>query len=245
MSKPLPYFPFYVADFACDGKVEGMSTQAVGAYILLLCKAWQETPPGSIPDDDSVLAKWSRLSPDQWSECRPSVVAAFRRHTDGRFYQKRMVDEYRKLCRIKRLRSDAANVRWSQQSTSNASALQRVSDSESRKPEGGVEETDPPWLAEVLGSWVGYKSERGQRYKPKGMAAVKSEMLEHGEAWSRAAVQHSMACNYAGLFPPKGSTNGSIENSPARIAAKPGKYAHIGKPVGSGDLSPADARQGA
>ena len=64
-----PYFPFYPDDFACDGKVEAMTTEEVGAYTLLLCKAWREDPPGSIPDDDRVRARWTRLTPDRWTEC--------------------------------------------------------------------------------------------------------------------------------------------------------------------------------
>ena len=42
-----PYFPFYPDDFASDGKVEAMTTEEVGAYTLLLCKAWREDPPGA------------------------------------------------------------------------------------------------------------------------------------------------------------------------------------------------------
>lgn len=154
--KELPYFPFYVSDFATDGKVEAMSTAAVGAYILLLCKAWHETPPGSIPNDDAVLARWARMSPHDWAECRLSVLSCFRPGPDNRLYQKRMQDEYRKLRGIRKLRSDAANARWRKQSKSNANgyahALQTVSGSASVSPGssgvggagGGEPHTDPP-----------------------------------------------------------------------------------------------------
>lgn len=114
-SKP-PAFLFYVDDFASDGKVEAMTTEEVGAYILLLCKAWREDPVGSLPADDRVLARWARLTPDRWSECKLSVLSTFDLRTDGRLYQKRMEREFRKMKETKKKReraaTQAANARW-------------------------------------------------------------------------------------------------------------------------------------
>lgn len=92
-----PAFPFYPDDFAADGVVEAMSTEAVGAYILILCKAWRENPVGTIPDDDKVLARWARLSSKAWASCRESVLAAFSDGDDGRFHQKRMMAVYQEM----------------------------------------------------------------------------------------------------------------------------------------------------
>lgn len=89
----LPYFPFYPRDFASDNVVEGMSTKAIGAYVLLLCKAWFETPPGTIPDDDAILSRWARMSELEWGQIKGEVLAAFGRR-DGRWVQKRMVAEW-------------------------------------------------------------------------------------------------------------------------------------------------------
>jgi uncharacterized protein YdaU (DUF1376 family) len=115
IGKP-PYFPFYVNDFAADGVVEAMTTEAVGAYILLLCKAWTQDPAGSIPADDTVLARWSRLSPERWSEVKSSVLAAFVTAKDNRLYQKRMRGEFAKLNDAYRRRSEGgakgAASRW-------------------------------------------------------------------------------------------------------------------------------------
>ena len=72
-----PAFLFYPEDFSSDSKVEAMTTEEVGAYTLLLCKSWRESPPGSIPDDDVVLARWARLASDRWTVCRAAVLAAF------------------------------------------------------------------------------------------------------------------------------------------------------------------------
>ena len=70
----LPWFQFYPDDFAGDGKVEAMSTIGVGAYILLLCKAWREDPIASVPADDSILARWSRLTPDEWQSHKTEIL---------------------------------------------------------------------------------------------------------------------------------------------------------------------------
>lgn len=90
----LPYFNFYVMDFAADGLVEAMSTQEVGAYILLLCKAWHEDPAGSVPDDDRTLARWARMAPEEWQTVKERVLAPWRLD-GGRWHQKRMQEEHK------------------------------------------------------------------------------------------------------------------------------------------------------
>ncbi len=87
------YFPFYPNDFASDDKVEAMSTLAVGAYTLLLCKAWQNG--GTLPDDDARLAKWARVTANAWEKIKPQVTAAFQM-ADGVWVQGRMTREYAK-----------------------------------------------------------------------------------------------------------------------------------------------------
>ncbi len=111
-----PYFPFYPADFSSDGKVESMTTAAVGAYILLLCKSWREDPPASIPNDDTILARWARMNSVEWAECKPMVLAAFTLGKDNRWHQKRLRLEYDKFCMYAEKKSMAGKIgakqRW-------------------------------------------------------------------------------------------------------------------------------------
>lgn len=107
-----PYFPFYVNDFAADGKVEAMTTEEVGAYILLLCKAWMEEPPGTIPNDDTVLARWARLTVPRWMRIRKAVLAPFSKGDDGRLWQKRMMAEYGKFLKVSHSRQEVARAGW-------------------------------------------------------------------------------------------------------------------------------------
>lgn len=87
-----------------------MSTEQVGAYILLLCKSWREKPPGSLPSDDSLLAKWARVSLDRWSEIRSGVLAPYTFGTDSRWHQKRQRAEYDKLMSRRRECSKAGKA---------------------------------------------------------------------------------------------------------------------------------------
>ncbi len=119
-----PYFPFYVLDFAADPLVEAMSTEAVGAYVLLLCKAWHCDPPASIPDDDKVLAKWARVTAKAWAKLRDAVLSPFEKRGDGRLYQRRLEAEFQRFLSRSASAKKAADTRWGK----DASALRPHSD---------------------------------------------------------------------------------------------------------------------
>lgn len=110
-----PYFPFFVKDFSADSNVEAMALNEVGAYVLLLCKAWQEDPPGTLPNDDRKLAAWSKLY-DHWTEHKTYIMAPFTLESDNRWHQKRMEREFSYLCSRNAKASDkardAAERRW-------------------------------------------------------------------------------------------------------------------------------------
>ncbi len=111
-----PYFPLYVKDFYSSGTVTAMSAAAVGAYILLLCQAWSEEPPASIPNNDTVLARWAHMDSVEWAENKAMVLAAFTLGRDNRWHQKRLRVEYDKFRSQSAARSIAgkkgAKTRW-------------------------------------------------------------------------------------------------------------------------------------
>lgn len=90
------WFKFYPEAFAASGSVEAMSTEAVGAYILLLCKAWHQSPPASLPNDDAILRAWSRTG-ERWSAVRAQVLLCWELRGDGRLYQPRLEHEWRSI----------------------------------------------------------------------------------------------------------------------------------------------------
>lgn len=141
----LPYFPFYVRDFVADGKVESMSTEEVGAYVLLLCKAWHETPPCSIPNNDAVLSRWSRIEPQRWAACRIAVLHCWTLNAqDNRYYQKRLQSEYRKLRELQNLRSRAGVKGNTKRWHSDRKAISRASESESESESPTVDVSHQP-----------------------------------------------------------------------------------------------------
>lgn len=93
MEKP-PYFPFFVNDFLSDSKISVMTTQQVGAVILLLCRAWHEDPVGTLPDDDFLLSKWTRMTPDRWKKNKAVIMSAFELNEKLAWQSRRMKREH-------------------------------------------------------------------------------------------------------------------------------------------------------
>lgn len=96
---PLDYFPVYVSLFFADENVQLMSCEQRGAYLQLLMRGWQQSPPASIPDDDVKIARWTDLTKKRWEGMREIVLRPFTKHTDGRLYQKRLTKVWTAMAR--------------------------------------------------------------------------------------------------------------------------------------------------
>lgn len=234
MAKPdhPPAFQLYVNDFASDSKVEAMTTEGVGAYILLLCKAWREEPPGTLPDDDNVLARWARMPVDRWTEIRSAVLAPFTLGNDSRWHQKRMRREYSELIKRRRVREMAgaagAKARWQPHSKGNGNRTkvpmarnEGEGEVEGQFPEGELPAVlDSPEFRRALSGWLKYKSERRQKYKPAGLAAMISRAASlaslHGVQSVIDAMERAAANQWQGWDQPTG-----FSSKPPEHAAKP------------------------
>lgn len=190
MSRDLtpPAFLFYPDDFASDGKVEAMTPEGVGCYILLLCKAWRENPPATIPDDDAILARWARVTDARWLELRSAVLSPFAPSNDGRLVQRRLRREYDKQRLNKKQRSTSgklgAAARWHSHGETNGTAIAKENESEN--------ETD---FFELF--WIEFP--RGRR-KSKGKAREafrKALGKVSTDALSAAAILIAAAKEYA------------------------------------------------
>jgi len=72
MAKTDIWFPLYCGDYLrSTGR---LNTQEHGAYLLLIIDYWCN---GHLPDDDSVLARITKLSAPKWRECRKSLEGYF------------------------------------------------------------------------------------------------------------------------------------------------------------------------
>jgi uncharacterized protein YdaU (DUF1376 family) len=132
----LPYFAFYPKDFSHDPKVRLMTFEQRGMYMELLCIAWEQEQPGTLPYDDVLLAKYLGILPEYWLRHKAAVMAAFTERDDKRWHQKRMEKEAEKASKRVTVAKNGAEARWhknkecvSNASASNAGALLRASGS--------------------------------------------------------------------------------------------------------------------
>jgi uncharacterized protein YdaU (DUF1376 family) len=111
--KRLPFMPFYVEDFLNDERVETASLEVIGAYVLLLCRAWMPQYSGYLPNDPKLLARWCHCSPPKWRAISDSVTGLFSRSLDNRYlYQKRQVQELEAAEGRRQHAISAAADRW-------------------------------------------------------------------------------------------------------------------------------------
>ena len=63
----------------------------------------------------------------------------------------------------------------------------------------------PEGFAEIILTWLKYKSEKGQSYKPTGLKAFIKKLIKDTDGDSGLAeswIEHSMSNNYTGVYPP-------------------------------------------
>ena len=120
MAKVDIWMPLYIADYLAD--TSRLTTEQHGAYLLLLIDYWRNGP---LPDDDAVLAKITRMSPDAWSNAR-STLQAFFKHDAGKWTHKRVEAELAIAKQKGEVNSNrakaAAKARWDAESTASSNA---------------------------------------------------------------------------------------------------------------------------
>jgi uncharacterized protein YdaU (DUF1376 family) len=154
-----PFIKLWVNDFLADPVVQQMDTVAVGAFFLLLLKAWFESKPGTLPVDDDTLRIAARMQiradDDQktrerkdaaWELCWKQVKPAFRPSKDGtRWEQKRLMREHRDAVKAHKKRAAAGRSGGNakKQSCSNATPMLKQSESQ-QQPEPESQSKPPP-----------------------------------------------------------------------------------------------------
>lgn len=109
------YIPLYPRDFLSSNSVDAMTTEEVGAYLLLMMRSWSETPPATLPTDDAILARMARMTPARWAKAKSKVLKPWHIR-DGRWVQPRLekehaaATEYVKAASVKAAK--AAGARW-------------------------------------------------------------------------------------------------------------------------------------
>jgi len=104
------FIPIYIGDYLKDTTC--LTTEEHGAYLLLIFHYWQH---GSIPANDSKLARITRLFPDAWSIAKESVLGYFDKkgdsYTHTRIDKELLRAKKNKAVNVSRAKA-AASKRW-------------------------------------------------------------------------------------------------------------------------------------
>lgn len=122
-----PDFPFVVNDYLSSTKRKMLTLEEQGAYILLLCHAWND-PDCCLLDDDISLASVSEMG-KKWLKSGPKIRRCFELHPAraGYIYNVRQwnerIKQNKRIDESKTKAKNAANARWRNHARSNAQAL--------------------------------------------------------------------------------------------------------------------------
>jgi uncharacterized protein YdaU (DUF1376 family) len=201
----LVYFSFFPKQWLGDDKVLLMDWDARGMHLHLMCMAWQQDPPCTIPADEAVLRKWCG-NPKRWAKVKNQILAAWKLR-DGRYVQEGLLAAYERACNRSESGRKSANARWTKKAGDecgrNANALHRdmptqcYSDTHTHKEE---EETLASSISllpngmsaeEVLAAWnaiPGAKPINSERLTPnrgihKRISVLTTQHKDNARAW--------------------------------------------------------------
>jgi len=100
------WMPFYVADFL--GDTLHLTTEEVGAYLLLIAHYWQHGP---LPDDDAVLRQITRIDARRWPSKSAKLKNLFVPRA-GTLFHRRIDAELRKSDQRSETAKNSAKARW-------------------------------------------------------------------------------------------------------------------------------------
>lgn len=206
MSK-LPAILFYPADWLKDD-VAGCSLSAQGLWLRMMIVMHSCEPYGylamngaSIPSES--VARRCGCTPDEYATLLDELERAGvpSRNADGIIYSRRMVKDAS-------IRSERAKAgrKGGKRSGISRSKIEAKPQAKTKQKPAIVNEVEVPEdlkaFASDIGHWLRYKQEKGQAYKPAGLASLWARCRELGKQLPES-VQISMANNWAGLFAPR------------------------------------------
>ncbi len=134
-----PAFQFYTADFLSHHAVAQMTNEQIGAYVLLLCHAWNI--PDGLPTNLSALARLARATPSRFeSTIWPVIQERFCLNSAGRFYNNRLEEERTKQREYREQQSRAGKISAQRKADRKSTPLQHRSND---VPTEGVTERQP------------------------------------------------------------------------------------------------------
>jgi uncharacterized protein YdaU (DUF1376 family) len=226
-----PAFQFYADDFLAGTMT--MTNEERGAYISLLCLQWSK---GFVTELDI-----QRICLGMPTHCQGICQSKFEAGEDGNYRNKRLEKERAKQKERSEKQREIANLRW--QKDANALPTHMPDDANayangmpepcfpSPSPNNKEKEEKPmPWHVKfglampenlqtneclaAVETWLAYKAERKQSYKRIGLsAALKAWAKDFDSSTFPAAVMHSIANNWQGIFGPRSdSVSGNTQS---------------------------------
>lgn len=136
-------FPFNVQEFTMD--TSWLTLEEVGAYTRLLCLAWADTPVGSLPDNDDLLARMLLVNVAKWQEMKPAVMRLFKLGADGRWHHQGLRTAFERLRQRSRAAQESVSYRKDRnfnERKSNVDRTKKNADSTDVRDEKHAEKTD-------------------------------------------------------------------------------------------------------
>lgn len=108
-----------------------LTTLEVGVFIRLLRRAWNATPPATLPNNDRTLAQWGEVSIVQWGAMSLSVRSCFELGDDERLISRYLLAKYETAQQKRREgRERAQRARTQREPSANPSNSSSGSESE-------------------------------------------------------------------------------------------------------------------
>lgn len=172
MAKKLPYMPFYPADWLIDTAT--LTPAQRGAYIDMISNAWVRNC-GTLPDDDSKLAIYARMTASEWAENKDAILAFWRLDKRRKVWVNKRLKKERENARTKSQSArDSARARWNQKENGDANAMQsqsernaiqsqshKVTKTDYKTVKGVGAKSDREMMARVFDSWNAFADKNG------------------------------------------------------------------------------------
>jgi uncharacterized protein YdaU (DUF1376 family) len=216
-----PALPLFTDAYMADTR--HLTAAQHGAYLLLLMTAWR-MPDCKLPDDDKFLARCVAMDLRSWKANRDIVMSFWKRDSEQKWYQARLLDE-RKYVEDKRSKNvKAAKARWlNNKDSTDADAMPKscLSDAPTPTPtptpskvkkEGNFVLPLPEWLP--LTDWDDYLDSRSKRGKKATNRAMQLVIIKLDELRTKghdptAVLQQSIINGWTSVFEIKENKNGS------------------------------------
>ena len=115
MSKP-PWFKFYSADWLSSSQIRALNLEEKGLFVTLMAISWQETPPGTLPEDLKEISKISGEDPRKISRIFGGSLGDLWEKSGGRLVNKKMFAIGQELdsatIRLSEAGKKGAEARW-------------------------------------------------------------------------------------------------------------------------------------